>query len=104
MPSKRKPLTKKLRFEVFKRDAFTCQYCGNHPPAVILEVDHIIAVIEGGGNDMDNLVTACFGCNRGKSADSLQAVPKSLKERSEIVAEQEAQIAAYAKVMQGKRD
>lgn len=31
-----------LRFEVFKRDNFTCRYCGQAPPTAILEVDHII--------------------------------------------------------------
>lgn len=66
MSTKRKPLTKKLRFEVFKRDNFTCQYCGRMSPDVILEVDHIIPVAEGGDNDILNLVTSCKDCNRGK--------------------------------------
>lgn len=35
------PISKKLRFEVFKRDCFTCQYCGEKAPNVKLEVDHI---------------------------------------------------------------
>ena len=62
----RKPITKKMRFEVFKRDKFTCQYCGAKAPDAILEVDHIKPVAEGGGNDILNLVTACRDCNRGK--------------------------------------
>ena len=37
----RKGLSKKIRFEVFKRDQFTCQYCGKQAPNVVLEVDHI---------------------------------------------------------------
>ena len=28
----REPISKKLRFEVFKRDSFTCQYCGSKAP------------------------------------------------------------------------
>ena len=40
-PIKRKPITKKLRFEVFKRDGFQCAYCGQTPPAVTLEIDHV---------------------------------------------------------------
>lgn len=63
---KRKPLSKKLRFEVFKRDNFTCQYCGRSSPAVVLEVDHIVPVYEGGKNEILNLVTSCVDCNRGK--------------------------------------
>lgn len=54
--TRRKPITKKLRFEVFKRDAFTCQYCGRMVPDVILEVDHINPVANGGDNDIMNLI------------------------------------------------
>lgn len=64
--SERKSLSKKLRFEVFKRDRFTCQYCGRMSPDVILEVDHIEPVAEGGDDDILNLITACRDCNRGK--------------------------------------
>lgn len=64
--AERKPIPKKIRFEVFKRDAFTCQYCGKKAPDVVLEVDHIKPVSKGGKNELLNLVTACFECNRGK--------------------------------------
>lgn len=64
--AERKTMSKKLRFEVFKRDAFTCQYCGKKAPDVVLEVDHIKPVSKGGKNELLNLVTACFECNRGK--------------------------------------
>lgn len=64
--SNRKPLSKKIRFEVFKRDSFKCQYCGKGAPDVVLHVDHIKPVAEGGTNDMTNLITACFDCNMGK--------------------------------------
>ena len=70
MPT-RKSLSKKTRFEVFARDSFTCQYCGNQPPKVILEVDHIIPVVDGGTNDPENLRTSCFECNRGKGKSVL---------------------------------
>jgi hypothetical protein len=65
--SKRKALSKKIRFEVFKRDTFTCQYCGAKAPDVILEVDHIDPVSKGGDNDLLNLITSCKACNAGKS-------------------------------------
>lgn len=67
----RKPLSKKIRFEVFKRDSFTCQYCGRMAPDVVLEVDHINPVKNGGDNDLLNLVTSCFDCNRGKGSKQL---------------------------------
>jgi hypothetical protein len=56
-----------VRFEVFKRDSFTCQYCGQKAPDVVLEVDHITPIAAGGGNSILNLVTACRSCNSGKS-------------------------------------
>lgn len=62
----RKPLSKKQRFEVLKRDRFTCQYCGRQAPDVVLNVDHIKPVSKGGTNDITNLVTSCFDCNQGK--------------------------------------
>jgi 5-methylcytosine-specific restriction endonuclease McrA len=59
-------MSKALRFDVLTRDKFTCQYCGGRPPSVELEVDHIVAVANGGASVMDNLVAACKECNRGK--------------------------------------
>lgn len=70
----RKSLSKKIRFEVFKRDMFKCQYCGKSPikdSDVVLEVDHIVPVVDGGSNEMINLITSCWDCNRGKGARKL---------------------------------
>lgn len=64
-------ITKKVRFEVFKRDSFKCQYCGKSAPDVILHVDHINPVSKGGDNDIMNLITACEDCNQGKKARTL---------------------------------
>jgi hypothetical protein len=80
----RKAIPKSIRFEVFKRDSFTCQYCGRSAPDVILEVDHINPVANGGTNDIVNLVTACFDCNRGKS--------KKLLSDNSVVKAQKAQL------------
>lgn len=68
---KRKALSRRIRFEVFKRDSFTCQYCGRRPPEAVLEADHIIPVAEGGSDDLLNLVTACWDCNAGKGRRQL---------------------------------
>lgn len=66
--STRKTMGLKLRWQVLARDAYTCVYCGKRPPDVALEVDHKLAVANGGTNEMDNLVSSCQGCNRGKGA------------------------------------
>lgn len=81
---KRKSITKKTRFEVFKRDSFTCQYCGSKAPDVVLEVDHLNPVKHGGDNDLLNLITSCFVCNRGKSARKLSDNSVIEKQRVQI--------------------
>ncbi len=82
--TKRKSLSKKVRFEVFKRDSFKCQYCGSSAPDVVLQVDHIKAVSKGGDNDLMNLVTACFDCNSGKSNRSLDDNSVLAKQRAQL--------------------
>lgn len=83
----RKSLSKKTRFEVFKRDSFKCQYCGESSPDVVLEVDHIEPVSKGGTNDITNLITSCFDCNRGKGATKLSddnVIKKQNKQLEEL--------------------
>lgn len=91
-------LGKKIRFEIFKRDLFICQYCGSTPPGTILEVDHIIPVSKGGANKEDNLITACFDCNRGKSNNELSSLPESTQRKTEILKEKELQYKAFQKL------
>jgi 5-methylcytosine-specific restriction endonuclease McrA len=100
---KRRALSKKTRFEVFKRDRFACQYCGAHPPGVLLHVDHVVAVAEGGTNDMDNLVTACEPCNLGKGARDIGVAPKGLEEKAKETQEREAQLAGFQAIFEAKR-
>ena len=65
---RREGLAPKIRWQVMARDSFTCHYCGRRPPEVILEVDHMVSVVEGGNNALGNLITACMDCNRGKGS------------------------------------
>jgi len=95
--SKRKSISKKLRFEIFKRDGFSCGYCGNTPPKVILEVDHIEPVSKGGESDINNYITACFDCNRGKGSERLNKIPETLSVNLETLKEKESQIREYQK-------
>lgn len=88
----RKNIGKRLRFEVFKRDKFTCQYCGRTAPDVILQVDHINPVSKGGTNDILNLITSCQDCNSGKSNIELSddsAVKKQQKQFLEVAERKE---------------
>lgn len=99
----RKAISKRVRFEVFKRDEFQCQYCGAAPPKVLLHIDHIVPVASGGDNDMDNLLTACDACNMGKGAVSLDAVPQSLSSKAADIVEREEQLRAYNAIMAERR-
>jgi len=58
-------ISKTKRYEVIARDNFSCCLCGIGREGQ-LEVDHIIPRSKGGSDDMDNLQTLCFDCNRGK--------------------------------------
>ncbi len=92
--TKRKSLTKKTRFEVFKRDKFQCQYCGNTAPEVVLNVDHIDPVANGGTNEIINLITSCFDCNQGKKARLLNddTVVKKQRKQMELIQERREQL------------
>jgi hypothetical protein len=71
----RKSTGKRLRFSVFQRDQFTCQYCGAQPPDVVLVCDHIEPASKGGATTLDNLITSCVACNQGKADRSLADRP-----------------------------
>lgn len=60
------------RFKVLARDNFRCVYCGATPQTVELHVDHVFPKSKGGGDIINNYVTACFNCNVGKR-DSILA-------------------------------
>lgn len=80
----RKAISKTLRFEVFKRDCFKCQYCGAEAPKAVLHVDHIHPVAKGGTNDILNLITSCSDCNSGKGARTLSDDSAVAKQRAQI--------------------
>ena len=75
---------KKVRFEVFKRDGFKCQYCGRSAPDVVLHVDHINPKSRGGKNDLVNLITSCADCNLGKGARPLDDASTVDKQRRQL--------------------
>lgn len=61
-----------LRFDVFKRDNYSCQICGqNAQDGVKLEIDHKQAISQGGTNELENLWVLCFTCNRGKGTKAI---------------------------------
>lgn len=61
-------VSKRLRFEILRRDNHTCRYCGASAPATPLRVDHVVPAALGGSDHPSNLVTSCEPCNSGKTS------------------------------------
>nr|WP_280465651.1 HNH endonuclease [Nocardia brasiliensis] len=61
-------VSRRLRFEILRRDNHTCRYCGTSAPDAPMTVDHVIPVALGGSDEPSNLITACKDCNAGKSS------------------------------------
>lgn len=102
----RQALGRTMRFEVFKRDSFKCQYCGAEAPSVVLQVDHIHPVAKGGTNEITNLVTACQPCNAGKrdrTLDENTAVAKARSQMEELQ-ERREQLDMMMQWREGLRD
>ncbi|MCS7011318.1 MAG: HNH endonuclease [Anaerolineales bacterium] len=65
-----RPRVKLTRREVFRRDNYTCQYCGRHTSD--LTIDHVVPRHLGGEHTWTNVVTACAACNHAKGGRTLQ--------------------------------
>lgn len=63
-------ISKRLRYEILRRDNHTCRYCGSSSPQVKLTVDHVLPSALGGSDKPENLVAACSDCNAGKAASN----------------------------------
>jgi hypothetical protein len=61
-------VSKRLRFEILRRDNHTCYYCGRRPPEVEITIDHVLPQALGGSDEATNLVAACRECNGGKTS------------------------------------
>ena len=65
-----RPKVKLTRREIFRRDNFTCQYCGCR--SANLTIDHVVPRHLGGEHTWENVVTACAHCNHKKGGRTLQ--------------------------------
>lgn len=99
-------LSVRTRFEVFKRDQFTCQYCGRKSPDVVLEVDHIVPRCNGGTDDQINLHASCWDCNHGKADIPLNEVltGEDPHDKAVLLLERERQLGEYNHVIAAERD
>lgn len=98
-------VSKRTRFEVLRRDNYTCRYCRS--TANELTIDHVTPVALGGTDEPGNLVAACRDCNAGKassqvSSETVAAVSddalrwaKAMLQAADIVSDQLDERAAY---------
>jgi len=96
-------ISTRTRFEIFKRDNFTCQYCGRHPPQIILHCDHILAVSKGGSDERINLLTSCMDCNLGKSNKLLGEKIEPLENQIQLETERSEQVKRYNTFLKNQR-
>lgn len=61
---KKQSIPQYLRVQVFKRDNYTCQYCGRTDAP--LHADHVYPESKGGETSLANLITSCGHCNHKK--------------------------------------
>ncbi len=73
------PRVRLCRKEIFRRDGFTCQYCGQKTSR--LTMDHVVPRYRGGAYSWNNLVSACPACNRRKGGKTLEQAHMSLLRR-----------------------
>jgi hypothetical protein len=100
-------VSKRLRFEIFRRDNHACRYCGATAPDVPLRIDHVTPVALGGTDVPENLVTACEPCNSGKTSTTPGAPlvadvasdalrwSQAMQLAASVMAEKEAEKLAY---------
>lgn len=72
-----RPRPKLVRSEIFRRDNYTCQYCGQRSPKLTL--DHVVPRHKGGHHTWENLVTACARCNMRKGGRTAQEAGMTLQ-------------------------
>lgn len=73
---KRKTSIRYSKHNVFLRDGYTCQYCGDDVTRNTATLDHVLPVSHGGKTTFENTVTACGPCNANKGNDR-KVVPKN---------------------------
>jgi len=67
------------RRTLYKRDHYTCQYCGCHPGTESLTIDHVVPRSRGGETTWTNTVLACVECNAKKANRTPQEAGMTLR-------------------------
>ncbi len=68
------------RRNIFKRDHWTCQYCGCQPGGEELTIDHVVPRSQGGVSKWENCVLSCIDCNKRKANRTPQQARMHLRQ------------------------
>lgn len=91
------------RRNVFKRDHYTCQYCGAQPGSEELTIDHVLPRAQGGVSSWENCVLACTDCNKRKADHTPEEARMHLRKRpvrpawKPLYADHQVRIASWSK-------
>ncbi len=91
------------RRNVFKRDHYTCQYCGIQPGESELTIDHVVPRSQGGISSWTNCVLACIDCNKRKADRTVEQAKMKLRKPpvkpawKPLYASHDIRIASWAK-------
>ena len=69
------------RINVYTRDGFRCQYCGEKKAMRDLNYDHVIPRVKGGKTIWENIVTSCYVCNDRKGCRSPEEAGMKLRKK-----------------------
>jgi 5-methylcytosine-specific restriction endonuclease McrA len=67
------------RRNLYRRDGFTCQYCGRRSIRSELSIDHVVPRAKGGHSSWSNCVVACLRCNKRKGNRTLEEAGMRLR-------------------------
>jgi 5-methylcytosine-specific restriction endonuclease McrA len=77
----RKQVVRFNRVNVYTRDGFRCQYCGEKKAMRELNYDHVIARVRGGKTVWENIVTSCYACNDRKGSRTPEEAGMTLRRK-----------------------
>lgn len=69
------------RINVYTRDGFRCQYCGERKAMRELNYDHVIPRVRGGQTIWENIVTCCYACNDRKGGRTPEQAGMTLRKK-----------------------
>lgn len=69
------------RINVFTRDGFRCQYCGEQHSMRGLNYDHVTPRVRGGRTVWENIVTSCYACNDRKGSRTPEEAGMTLRKK-----------------------